>query len=179
MAKSKWDKYIVKRPMRYVVGEHMDLPRPWKEEVPKSVPQPKWSPADSGVQIIMTPLLVPEAYTIVEYGITSADMVMGCKGQLVQPHKHMTYEEMFLFLGTNPDNVNDLGGEVEFWMGEGDDLEKITFKEPGGVYVPKGAGHFPMIFKNVKRPIIQVIIMPRIAKRETTPINTKGRPSFD
>jgi hypothetical protein len=179
MAKSKWEKYVVKRPMRYVVGENLNLPRPWKEEVPKKLPVERWSKEDTGVQIIMSPLLVPDAYSIVEYGITSADMAMGLKGQLVQPHKHLTYEEMFMFIGTNPDNVSDLGGEVDFWIGEGDNLEKITFKEPGCIYIPKGTAHFPMAFRNVKRPIIQVVIMPRIAKRETTPINPKGRPSYD
>jgi hypothetical protein len=175
MAKSKWGKYVVKRPMRYVISEK----RPWKEEVPKTLPVDRWSPVDTGVQIVMSPLLIPEAYSIVEYGITSGDLAIGTKGHLVQPHKHFGYEEMFIFMGTNPDNVSELGGEIDFWIGEGDDLEKITFKEPGCMYIPKGAGHFPMIFRNVKRPIIQVVIMPKIGDRETIPVDTKGRPTFD
>jgi hypothetical protein len=177
MTKSKWEKYVVRRPMRYVIGE--GAKRPYVEEVPKNLPIPKWSPEDTGVQIVMSPLLVPGAYSIVEYGIMSGDMAMGIKGQLVQPHKHLNYEEMFIFIGTNPDDVSDLGGEIDFWIGEGTDLEKITFKEPGSIYIPKGTGHFPQIFRNVKRPIVQVVIMPKIDKRETIPIDPKGRPSYD
>jgi len=176
MAGSKWEKYIVRRPMRYVIDEHSK--RPYREEVPRTVPPPRWSPEDTGVQIAMSPLLVPETYSIVEYGITKADSAVGVKGQTVQPHKHLTYEEMFLFIGTNPDNVSDLGGEVDFWLGEGPDLEKITLTEPGTIFLPKGVAHFPMFFRKVRRPIVQVVIMPKIAKRETTLVDTSGRPSF-
>jgi hypothetical protein len=36
------------------------------------------------------------------------------------------YEEIFLFLGTDTEDTGKLGAEVEFWLGEGNDMEKVV-----------------------------------------------------
>ena len=36
-------------------------------------------------------------------------------------HAHPDFDEFFLFFGSNPHDVLSLGGEVEFWLGEGED----------------------------------------------------------
>jgi hypothetical protein len=73
------------------------------------------------------------------------------------PHKHDD-DEMFIFLGTNPEDVNDLGAEVEFWLGEGEQTEKIAINTPSFVFVPKGLMHMPLYFRNVRRPCIRVMM---------------------
>jgi hypothetical protein len=73
------------------------------------------------------------------------------------PHKH-DEDEIFLFLGTNPKDANDLGADVEFWLGEGEQTEKIAINTSTFVFIPKGLVHMPIYFRNVKRPCLRVMI---------------------
>lgn len=71
------------------------------------------------------------------------------------PHSH-GFDEIFIFLGSNREDPDDLGGEVEFWLGQGDDTEKYHFTTSTCIFVPRGLVHLPMIFKNIKRPFLLV-----------------------
>lgn len=71
------------------------------------------------------------------------------------PHSH-EFDEIFVFLGSSRDDPDALGGEVEFWLGEGADTEKYHFDTSTCIFVPRGLVHLPMIFKNIKRPLILV-----------------------
>jgi mannose-6-phosphate isomerase-like protein (cupin superfamily) len=71
------------------------------------------------------------------------------------PHSH-EFDEVFVFLGANREDPDELGGEVEFWLGEGKDTEKYHFTTSTCIFVPRGLVHLPMIFKNVKRPFLLV-----------------------
>lgn len=73
------------------------------------------------------------------------------------PHSHK-FDELFVFLGGNPKAPDDLGGDVEFWLGEGDDVEKYHFNTSTSIWVPRGLVHLPMIFKNVVRPFVLVTV---------------------
>ena len=95
-------------------------------------------------------------------------------GEDFVPHKH-DYEEIFLFLGTDPKDTGKLGAEVEFWLGEGADLEKAVFTTSSAVYVAPGVAHFPQIWKNVKRPVMTMVIMPTTGERDLIPVPIKGR----
>jgi len=75
------------------------------------------------------------------------------------PHYH-TYDEVYLFTGTNPYDNLDLGGEVELWLGLGDQAEKFTFTKPTMVHIPAGLVHGPLVFRKVNdsaRPISWVV----------------------
>jgi len=74
------------------------------------------------------------------------------------PHTH-DQDEYWIFVGTDPKNNKDLGGEVEFWMGEGDEAEKYIITEPSVVYVPAGVVHLPIVFKNIRRPFFSIPIL--------------------
>ena len=67
-------------------------------------------------------------------------------------HNH-DFDEYLIFLGTNPEDPSDLGGEVEIWMG---DEEKHTITRNCAIFVPKGLYHTPLIFKRVDRPILTI-----------------------
>lgn len=67
------------------------------------------------------------------------------------PHSH-NYDEVFLFVGTDPQDYSDLGGEVEFWLGKGEEAEKYIFTEPTSIFIPKGLVHLPVYFRNVRKP---------------------------
>ncbi len=74
------------------------------------------------------------------------------------PHSH-DRDEVWLFLGTNPEDNKDLGGEIEFWLGEGDEAEKYVITKPSAVLVPAGTVHCPVVYKNIVRPIISLPIL--------------------
>ena len=68
-------------------------------------------------------------------------------------HSH-EFDEIITLFGSNPDDPQDLGAEVEFWLED----EKYILTKSTIVYVPKGLKHCPMIFRNVTRPIFHYIV---------------------
>jgi len=85
----------------------------------------------------------------------------GC-GDLVQypgyqfrslPHIH-DVPETYVFMNTDPDHPEDLGGTVEFWLGEGDAAQKFTITKPTVLLVPPLTLHLPMYVKEVHNPFI-------------------------
>ena len=75
-----------------------------------------------------------------------------------EPHIH-PYDEFFLFLGTNPEDPTDLGGELEYWLGKGEEAEKFLITKSSCVYVPKGMVHQPIQVNRVDRPFIKVVML--------------------
>ena len=67
-------------------------------------------------------------------------------------HTH-DFDEVLCFIGTDPDNPHDLGGEIEFHMGD----EKHTFDKTTTIFVPKGVPHCPFIHNRVDRPFLLVV----------------------
>jgi hypothetical protein len=63
-------------------------------------------------------------------------------------HSH-PYPEIIGFVGTNPDDLHDLGAEAEIWM----DDEKYVLTNSFLVYVPSGLRHCPLIGRNINRPV--------------------------
>lgn len=59
-------------------------------------------------------------------------------------------DKLMVFLGSDPDNHEDLGAEIELWL-ENDCL-KLT--ETCVVFVPKDVAHGRMVVKNVRKPVI-------------------------
>lgn len=157
MPESKYEKYVVRKPAIVTAD--------YKDEVPETDKIPVRSDVDTGPRVIISHQFVNETSTMVEYGLISGDTVIGDSDKNVtEPHKH-DYEEIFLFLGTNPQDTTDLGAEIEFWIGEGDEAEKIVFTTSSSIYIPAGVAHFPQIWKNVKRPVMTVVIMPNTNER--------------
>jgi hypothetical protein len=161
MATSRYEKYVVRKPA-IVTGDY-------KDKIPETDEIPVSSPVDTGPRVIFSPDRVREGQSIVEYGIISGDVTIG-DGFITEPHKH-DYEEIFLFLGTNPLNTADLGAEVEFWLGEGQERDRVIFNTSSSIYVPPGLAHFPQIWRNVKRPVMTIVIMPTTRRRVLKPVS--------
>ena len=64
-------------------------------------------------------------------------------------HTH-DFDEVIGFLGNDPDNPQDLGGEVEFWMED----EKYLLTKSCLIYCPKGLRHCPLRVTRVDRPFM-------------------------
>jgi mannose-6-phosphate isomerase-like protein (cupin superfamily) len=88
---------------------------------------------------------LPGAY----YMETCMVLRTGSVEYLMESHSH-PFDEYLLFLGTNPKDQFDLGGEVELWLGD----EKRMITRTTAVFVPAGMPHCPLVFHKVDRPFI-------------------------
>jgi hypothetical protein len=81
------------------------------------------------------------------------------EGDAPGQHAHPGYDELFLFFGTDPRDNTRLGGQVEAWLGEGENAQKFIIKEPTAKWVPKNLAHNPWIVTRVDNPNYPIIIM--------------------
>jgi hypothetical protein len=63
------------------------------------------------------------------------------------------FDEALCFIGTDPEKPHDLGGEIEFHIGD----EIHTFYTTTVIYVPKNLPHCPFMHKRVDRPFLLVV----------------------
>jgi hypothetical protein len=68
---------------------------------------------------------------------------------------HNKYDEIVLHIGGNPDQPEDLGGTMQFGMG--DDL--LEFNTSYAMFIPRGTRHGPLIWQEVHSPFIEMAIM--------------------
>jgi len=72
-------------------------------------------------------------------------------------HSH-PFAEIVLLIGSNPKNLRDLGGIVEWGMGAGEEAERFTLTSTTAIYVPPNLPHGPLIYHRVDRPILNIAI---------------------
>ena len=72
-----------------------------------------------------------------------------------EAHTH-TSGEVVAFFGSNPADPHDLGGEIEFWLGD----EPLILTKSCAVYAPPGVKHNPLIFRRIDRPIFHFSTLP-------------------
>ena len=79
------------------------------------------------------------------------------------PHSH-DFDEFLYFIGSDPDNPEDLGAVVEVALGE--EWEKHTFTRTSILYFPAGLHHAPINVKKVDRPFFfgHVMLSPEYKK---------------
>ena len=68
------------------------------------------------------------------------------------------FDEIVLLIGSDHRDLDDLGAEIEWFMGDGDDAERFVIDRTTAIYVPKGLVHGPMNFLRVDRPVLNVAI---------------------
>ena len=67
---------------------------------------------------------------------------------VAEPHKH-DYDEVLGMFGTDTEDPYDLGGEVEFWLGD----EKHILTRSCIIFIPSGLMHSPLVYRKVNKPI--------------------------
>ncbi len=71
---------------------------------------------------------------------------------------------VFGFIGTDPEDPMELGAKEEYWLGEGENLEKYpTMQQSTVVYVPAGMRRWPLLNHSVKRPWTWIIFFIPVA----------------
>jgi hypothetical protein len=74
---------------------------------------------------------------------------------LMEESAHSHDFDMYLYFHSfDPDNMGDLGAEIEIGLGEEQEIHIIT--TPATVYIPKGMIHCPLNFKRVDKPVLLV-----------------------
>ncbi len=68
-------------------------------------------------------------------------------------HVH-DFDEILGFIGNDPENPHDLGGEVEFWMED----EKYILNKSCLIWIPGGLRHCPLRVTRVDRPLLFLAI---------------------
>jgi len=68
-------------------------------------------------------------------------------------HSH-PYDEYLFFIGIDPENPEELYGEVEFGIGG----ETYTFDTTTAIYLPANLEHCPVTYKRVDRPHVFVAL---------------------
>jgi hypothetical protein len=84
---------------------------------------------------------------------TSMVLRTGLIDVMKEPHSH-SFDEYLIFHGTNPDDIFDLGGEVELWLGD----EKFTITRTCAIFAPAGVPHNPMYINRVDRPFMFITV---------------------
>lgn len=83
-------------------------------------------------------------------------------------HKH-EFDEILCFIGTDPQNPHELGGEIDFYIGG----EKHNFTKNTTIFVPKGVKHCPFYHKRVDRPFLLVVFA--VNKKYPTALEDKEK----
>jgi hypothetical protein len=135
MAESKYEKYVVRKALR---------PQEFYHKEATGITNPPMVFLNGDEPIKGTNQFIEAGWT---WAPRKADT----------PHAH-NFDEIFIWIGTNLEDPDDLGGEVEMTLGEGEEAEKITIESSALVYVPKGVVHQPTTVKRVDRPFLVVTI---------------------
>ena len=88
-------------------------------------------------------------------------------------HQH-TYDEILVWMGSDPNDVHDLGAELYFDI-QG---ERHLVRTTGSVYIPAGTRHCPLGFNVVNRPFtfISLSLSPTYSSDDNMPCPSNERP---
>ncbi len=68
---------------------------------------------------------------------------------------HKNFEELVLHIGGDPENPEDLGGDMVFWVGG----QPLEFNKSSALFIPKGVLHGPIKLNKYEKPHIVMAIM--------------------
>jgi hypothetical protein len=101
----------------------------------------------------MSKNLVPESNIYVEGGWVWG---MPDPNPHIFEHVHHDYEELVLHFGTDYRHPEELGGEIEFWLGG----QSLIIDRTAMVFVPKSVKHGPLVWKKYSAPHLEMAIIP-------------------
>ena len=127
MTETKYGQYVINAPMTIDEKQSKPLKRmTFRENKPWS----DWRDIDFSIN-----------YRCVTEPLTMA----------VEAHEH-DHEQFLFFMGGNPEDVTNLGAEIDIVLGE--ESETHTVNTATIVRIPKGLRHGPFIFKKVDKPVV-------------------------
>jgi hypothetical protein len=136
MAESKYEKYLVRKPIREVGAP----------------PAPKVTGRQGPSMTYMSNDLVPGSNLYIEF---SWIYDIPQPNPHIFEHVHEKYDEVVLHIGGDPNNPEDLGAEMEICV-EG---EPLIFDTTTALFVPRGIKHGPLVWRRVTKPHLEVAIV--------------------
>jgi hypothetical protein len=85
-------------------------------------------------------------------GFDKQPIPAGRRGNYWEEHTH-EFGELIGFYGFSPEDVMDLGAEIEFWI----DGEKQVITESFTSFIPAGIKHGPLSIRKITRPIVHFV----------------------
>ena len=95
----------------------------------------------------------------------SNDLVAGCNNYIdvswiygiPEPNPHINehthnYDRIVFYIGSDPFNMEDLGGKIEYYLGG----QPIKLDTTSALYIKKGVKHGPVIWKSFSRPHLEI-----------------------
>jgi hypothetical protein len=77
----------------------------------------------------------------------------------INPHAHKKLE-ILLFIGTDLNDLNNLGGTAEIYLGKKSEMERYIIDSPTAVVIPGGLPHNPLTITRVDRPFLLTDVRP-------------------
>ena len=74
-----------------------------------------------------------------------------------KPHAHAK-PEILNFIGTDLNDLSNLGGEAELYLGK--EMERYVIDSPTSVVIPDKLAHCPLVITKVDRPFILADVRP-------------------
>ncbi len=131
MAKSGYEKYIVRKPI-------------YEESTPRV------NNCQSPPMTFISNKLIPGVDNYLQlgwiYGIPEPNAYIG-------EHTH-DFDQIIIYWGSNAEIPQVLGAEIEFYIGG----QPITFNTTTGIFIPKGTPHGPITWKKFQFPHIQMTL---------------------
>ena len=110
----------------------------------------------------------------------SSDLVKGCDKYIdiswiygiPEPNPHIMehtheYDKIVFYIGSDPSNLEELGGEIEYYLGG----QPIKLNTTSALYIKKGVKHGPAIWKKFTRPHLEISIILGPEKNTTGWVN--------
>jgi hypothetical protein len=103
----------------------------------------------------MSGVQVPGVKYYLECGWTFGMPYSPIFGDTVPEMVHENYDEIMLFLGGDPQNPEDLGAEMELYLGG----QPLIVNSTGALFIPRGVPHGRIRMKAYRRPHLVIAIM--------------------
>jgi quercetin dioxygenase-like cupin family protein len=102
----------------------------------------------SGVQVPGVKYYIEMGWT---FGMPVSSKTSGAMPEMV----HRNYDEIVLHIGGDPDNPEDLGADMEFWVGG----QPLQFNTTSALFIPRGVRHGPIKCLEYRKPHVVIAIM--------------------
>ncbi len=96
------------------------------------------------------------------------------KGLIEEAHRH-DFAELIGFIGGDPQNPKELGGEIDIWL----DDEKHTLTKSCFIFIPKGLKHCPIRFNRIDKPVLWFTASPNGMYKREKPAGDAAAPPED
>lgn len=130
-----YEQYVVRSPLRESAGNFANRTSPTMTMM-------------SGVQVPGCKYYIDMAWT---YGVSSFKEKKGPAPEI----SYKTHDQIVLYIGGDPDNPEDLGGDVEINMSG----QMLKFNTTSALFIPHGLRHGPRRVREYRHPFLTISIM--------------------